>query len=149
MDGSRCVVSPARITTPGAIADDKSRPDTAIAQFFVTQRRIPPGQKFPITPLSPREVQRHLHRYATEARMGLPLTPHKLRHIFATALVATGVDIRVVQEALGHAHLSTTEIYTHVRIDTQRQAADHLSYLPHDHDNTENFSSNNDNDFTS
>ena len=123
-----------QVALPQAIQEplthyDRIRPATAVPQFFVTQRRIPRGQEFPVTPLAPREVQRRIHRYATEAQLGLPLTPHKMRHTYATALLATGVDIRVVQEALGHAHLSTTEIYTHVRIEAQRYAVDHIDYL--------------------
>lgn len=114
------------------------RPATTITACFVTQQRIPKGQPFPIRALQPREVQRRIKRYAQSARLTSKLTPHKLRHTYATALLATGVDIRVVQEALGHSHLATTEVYTHVRIESQRIAADHIEYLPKNaQDNTQ------------
>ncbi len=105
------------------------RPPTALVEFFVTQRRIPKGHSFPITPLTAREVQRRIQRYATHAGLPVHLTPHKLRHTYATALLQAGMDIRVVQEALGHANLSTTQIYAHVNVATQKEAASRLPYF--------------------
>ncbi|NMP25065.1 tyrosine-type recombinase/integrase [Sulfobacillus harzensis] len=105
------------------------RPATELNAFFVTQRRIPKGQHFPITPLSAREVQRRIQQYGAQAELPLHLTPHKLRHTYATALLEAGMDIRIVQEALGHAHLSTTEIYAHVNVATQKEAANRLPYF--------------------
>lgn len=78
------------------------------------------------TPLYPRAVQRMIRRYATKAGIGKKVTPHVVRHMFATDLLSNGADLRSVQMLLGHANIATTQIYTHV---TNKQLRDtHAKY---------------------
>jgi len=68
--------------------------------------------------LTPRSVQRMVQRYATKAGITKKVTPHVIRHCFATDLLEGGADLRSVQALLGHSNIATTQIYTHV---TDRQ----------------------------
>jgi site-specific recombinase XerD len=64
--------------------------------------------------LTPRSVQRIVRMYATKAGIYKKVTPHVLRHSFATDLLSNGADMRSVQMMLGHANIATTQVYTHV-----------------------------------
>ncbi|OGZ45123.1 MAG: hypothetical protein A3J54_04580 [Candidatus Ryanbacteria bacterium RIFCSPHIGHO2_02_FULL_45_13b] len=71
--------------------------------------------------LTPRTVQRIIKHYAIKAGISKKVTPHTLRHMFATDLLINGADIRSVQQMLGHANVATTQVYTHI---TDRQLRD-------------------------
>ncbi|MBI5742496.1 MAG: tyrosine-type recombinase/integrase [Candidatus Niyogibacteria bacterium] len=64
--------------------------------------------------LTPRSVERIVKRYAIAAGISKKVTPHVLRHCFATDLLSNGADLRSVQAMLGHANITTTQVYTHV-----------------------------------
>jgi site-specific recombinase XerD len=64
--------------------------------------------------LTPRSIERIVQNYARKAGITKHVSPHTLRHSFATDLLMNGADIRSVQSLLGHANISTTQIYTHV-----------------------------------
>jgi integrase/recombinase XerD len=83
------------------------RPETpaSIKTIFVSNRK---------TPMSAVQFWRLIRQAAREAGILKPVTPHTLRHSFASHLVQNGADLRAVQEMLGHASISTTQIYTHL-----------------------------------
>ena len=80
-----------------------ARPE--VPALFVTQRGARIGQ---------RSVQLRLNRWARQAGLNQPVHPHLLRHAFATHVLQSSGDLRAVQEMLGHANISTTQVYTHL-----------------------------------
>lgn len=81
------------------------------SSFFVNQSG---------SPLSDQTVRRMINKYTKLAAIDLHITPHMFRHTFATSLLEADVDIRYIQEMLGHSSINITEIYTHVAVSKQR-----------------------------
>jgi site-specific recombinase XerD len=79
--------------------------------------------------LSVRGIQGIVDRLLQRSGLGKPTTPHTFRHSFATHVLRQGADIRIVQELLGHANLSTTQVYTH--LDMARLKAVYAAAHPH------------------
>jgi site-specific recombinase XerD len=71
--------------------------------------------------LTPRSIERIVRGYSIKAGISKKVTPHVLRHSFATDLLSNGADIRSVQMMLGHANIATTQVYTHI---TDKQLRD-------------------------
>jgi integrase/recombinase XerC len=74
--------------------------------------------------LTPRSVERLIQKYIKACGINKKVTPHVIRHTFATHLLNAGADLRGIQELLGHASLSTTQKYTHVSVDKLMEVYD-------------------------
>jgi site-specific recombinase XerD len=87
-----------------------------------------PGQN-PVNPMTSRQLGRAVRAAARDAGLAKRVSPHTLRHSFATHLLEQGVDIRVIQVLLGHAKLETTALYTRVAVNTIRDVTSPLERL--------------------
>jgi len=102
-------------------------PAVQALEAYLNQKSIHSKNRGPVflnrkdTRLSPRSVARLLDKHLRHAGVHRKCSPHTLRHSFATHLLRRGADLRSVQELLGHANLSSTQIYTHVSVEGLRK----------------------------
>lgn len=105
----------------------------SVLHFLDLRRKEPRSQSFDTEALfinkhgqrlSTRSVRRKLDKYLLDAGLDLSVSPHTLRHSFATHMLRRGADLRSVQEMLGHQSLSTTQIYTHLTGQTVKKSYD-------------------------
>ncbi len=93
------------------VSHDKAHKKTKVIK---TKNNRAEENKSDAEPLTTRSIQRIVQKYTKAAGITKPVTPHTLRHSFATDLLQNGADIRSVQTMLGHSSITTTQIYTHV-----------------------------------
>lgn len=114
------------IRTYWALLPGPPAPDHPIFQSHSPRAGRPSARGRPETtgpkPVTPGLIQRRLKSYLLLAGLDPAVTPHQLRHSYATHLLDAGADLRSVQELLGHAHLVTTQVYTHVTTDRLQRA---------------------------
>lgn len=103
--------TPAVLTVLAQYATEFQKEIQQCGHFFVNQYN---------RPLSDQSVRRMLNKYTSQAAIDQHITPHMFRHTFATSLLEADVDIRYIQEMLGHSSINITQIYTHVALSKQR-----------------------------
>jgi len=109
----QCLEQYLKEVRPGMVAE------SAMRHVFLTYRGRPFTRK---------GIWKLVKQYARRAGISKPVSPHSLRHSFASHLLANGAPLRVIQEMLGHADIATTQVYTHV--DDGRLRAVHAKYHP-------------------
>ncbi len=101
-----------------------------IDEYMAKERSLPQSPDEPLflnyryEGITPRSVQRVIEMFRQFLKIDRPISPHKIRHSFATHLLNQGTDLRVVQELLGHATLASTEKYTHVSLEKLTELCD-------------------------
>lgn len=108
-----------------------------LLHYFKTERNGIQSIEEPVflnyrgTQLTTRSVQRVIEMFRSFLKIDRPITPHKIRHTFATHLLTQGADLRTVQELLGHKSLSSTEKYTHVTLQDLKKMCNTIHPMRH------------------